>query len=81
MEPALSHRNDRAPLAAVACLDDYEGGRGALGINCLFMLIARYSVMFMAIGAFAMKDRSSITALQQLFDDTTSTLLANFRHK
>jgi len=34
-----------------------------------------------AIGAFAMKHRSSITAAQQLFDDTTSALLTNFRHK
>jgi hypothetical protein len=45
------------------------------------MIIEGYPVIFVALGAFAMKDRSSIAALQQLFDDTTSALLANFRHK
>jgi len=68
-------------LGAITRLDDHEGGRGALRINCLCLGIARYSVMFVAIGAFAMKDRSSISASQQLFHDTTSALLADFRHK
>jgi hypothetical protein len=45
------------------------------------MIIARYPMMLVPIRAFAMKHRSSIAALQQLFDDTTSALLANFRHK
>jgi hypothetical protein len=34
----------------------------------------------MAIGAFAMKHCSSITAVQQFFADTTSTLVAYIQH-
>ena len=35
----------------------------------------------MAVGALAMKDRSSVAAPQQLFADTTAALIANFFHK
>jgi hypothetical protein len=52
-----------------------------LGIICLPPVIAGYSVMFVPIGALAMKDRSSVAASQQLFDGAPSALLANFRHK
>lgn len=34
-----------------------------------------------AVGAFAMKDRSSLAAAQQLFADTASALVANLQHK
>ena len=74
-------RDGDAALDAVTCLNDHEGGRGALRVNRRSLIVARYLVIFVAIGAFAMKHRSSITAAQQLFDDTTSALLTNFRHK
>ena len=71
----------KTALGAIACFDDHERGRGALRINCLCLDIARYCVQFVAIGAFAMKHCISITAAQQLFTDTTSTLVAYIQHK
>jgi hypothetical protein len=66
---------------AIARLNDHEGGRSVLWVNRWRLVIQRHPVMLVSIDAFAMKHRSPILALQQLFDDTTSTLLANFRHK
>ena len=50
-------------------------------IYCLLFRVASRSVQFVAIRTFAMKHCSSITATQQLFTDTTSTLVAYIQHK
>jgi hypothetical protein len=70
-----------AALITITCLDNHEGSRGPLRIDSLSIVIAGDPVILVAIDAFAMKHRSPIIALQQLFYDTTSALLANFRHK
>jgi hypothetical protein len=49
-------------------------------IGCLLIILAGRSVHLVAVGAFAMENRSSIAAPQQLFADTASTLLANIQH-
>jgi len=50
------------------------------GLGRLLIVFARRPVHFVAVGAFAMENRSSIAAPQQLFADTASTLLANIQH-
>ena len=66
---------------AITRLDDYEGGHVTVRIHRLLLRVTGRSMQLVAIGAFAMKHRSSITAAQQLFADTASTLVAYIQHK
>jgi hypothetical protein len=42
---------------------------------------AERPMLSVVIGAFAMKNRSTIAAVQQLCDDIPSALIANIQHK
>jgi hypothetical protein len=44
------------------------------------IFVAGGSMQFMAVDAFAMKNRNPVTAPQQSFADTTSALVANIQH-
>lgn len=65
---------------AVTRLDNHERGWGIVPFHCLPLRVAGRPVQFMAVGALAMKHRSSITASQQPFDDTASALVAYIQH-
>lgn len=45
------------------------------------MLLAGRPVQLVAVDTLAMKNRSPITAVQQLFADTAPALVANIQHK
>jgi hypothetical protein len=66
--------------AAIARLDDHVR-RGMPGIGGLPIVIASRPVQLVAVGAFAMEDRSSVAAVQQFLADTASALVANIQHK
>jgi len=66
---------------AITRLDDYEGGHVTVRIHRLLLRVTGRSMQLVAIGAFAMKHRSSIIAAQQLFADSPSALFAYIQHK
>jgi hypothetical protein len=66
--------------AAIARLNDHVG-RHLVRIDCFPISFAGRSVQFMAVGAFAMKNCSSVAAPQQPFADTASALVAHIKHK
>jgi hypothetical protein len=45
------------------------------------IIFAGGSVQFVTVGTLAMNNRSPVAALQQLFADTPSALVANIQHK
>jgi NO-binding membrane sensor protein with MHYT domain len=50
-------------------------------LSSILIIVACCSVHFMAVGALAMKHRSTVAASQQLFADTPAALVANIQHK
>ena len=78
--PQMRSRKEEV-LVAITRLNNYEGCHGAVTIHCLLVRVTSRSVQFVAIGAFAMKHCSSVTAAQQFLTDTASTLVAHIQHK
>jgi hypothetical protein len=66
--------------AAVAGLDDHVGLR-LVRVRRSLILLAGRPVQLVAVDTLAMENRSPVTAVQQLFADTATALVANIQHK
>ena len=82
LNAAVLQRAERARCrsAAIAGPDHYVG-RHLVRVCGPLIIFAGRPVQLVTVDTLAMKNRSSVTAVQQLFADTAPALLANFLHK